>query len=144
MTMLLPSAARSAALSTRPKLAMSTFGADFGERRVLSVARGRLAESEKPRHGERQGAVDGEVLRRVADAKTRRAPDGPGVRRDQTQQDARQGRFAAPIESDQGNDLAPRHVHIDMVEDVARRVAQAQIPCLDQPLAGLGPHLILP
>ena len=76
-------------------------------------------ELDEARDGERDGAIDLEALRHVADDQPRLAPDGSLVGRLETQQHPHQRGLAGTVGADQRQDLALGDVDVDALQDGA-------------------------
>ncbi|PNG62028.1 hypothetical protein SC81_23220, partial [Vibrio vulnificus] len=63
-------------------------------------------QAEEAQYAERQGGVDVEFLRHVADGKPRPSPALADVRLEQAEHAAYQGGLAGAVGADQGDDLA--------------------------------------
>ena len=84
---------------------------------------------EEAARGQRQGRVDGELLRHIAQPQTRRAGDGPAIGAQRADQDTQQGRLAGPVGADDGHDLARRDGQADVLQDVGAVPADTDAPC---------------
>src|SRR5690606_33438844 len=81
-------------------------GANLGQSLDRAGAIDTWYQAQKTQHRQRQGRIHVQLLRHVADAQFRFAPDVAPVRLEQTQHGAHQGRLACAVGADEGDDLA--------------------------------------
>lgn len=100
----------------------------LGDRRP----RGVLAEGEESTDRHRDGRVDVEALRHVADAEPGTLTDLTGVGALDAEQHAHQRRFAGTIGTDKSDDLARLYVEIDAAEKAAARSVEDEAACRNE------------
>ena len=76
-----------------------------------------------------------EALGRVADAQPRAPEDVAARRGDEPEEGAHQGGLAGAVEPDEGDDLPPMHLHVDVIEHLPVPEAHAELPGLDEAVA---------
>ena len=89
-------------------------------------------EPDEARDRERDGAIDLEALRHVADDEARLAQRGALVGRLQAEQHPHQRGLAGAVGADQRQDLAGRDVDIDALQDGAAGAGEPQRAGADQ------------
>ena len=89
-------------------------------------------QRQEPRHRHRQGCVQRQRLRHIADPQSVAPCDPTAAGRNHPQQRFQQGRFAGPVRTDQRHDLARCHGHVDAVQHRQVAVMYVQIMCTDQ------------
>ena len=101
-------------------------GADVGEHALDLLVLGPPPELHEARDVDRDGAVELEALRHVADDETRLAHGLALVRALEPQQHPHQRGLAGPVGADQRHDLARRDIDVDALQDGAARPRQPQ------------------
>ncbi|VFT48114.1 Uncharacterised protein [Pseudomonas aeruginosa] len=90
--------------------------ADLAQRRQRLLAPDPGYQAEEAQYAERQGGVDVEFLRHVADGQPRPSPDLADVRLEQAEHAAYQGGLAGAVGADQGDDLAGLDGQVDIAQ----------------------------
>ncbi len=91
-------------------------GADFLERGQRHRAIHTRHQAQEAQHRERQGRVDMQLLRHVADPQFRLAPDAATVGLQQTEHGAHQCGLASAIGADQGHNLPRLDAQFDVIQ----------------------------
>ncbi len=87
-------------------------GADFTQRCEGTGAVDTGYQAQEAQHRQGQGGVDVQLLRHVADAQLRLAPDLAAIGLEQAEHGAHQGGLAGTVGADQGDDLAAMHLQL--------------------------------
>src|SRR3990167_6935978 len=114
------------------------FRAHFGQRILHIRAADARHQAQKAQHRERQGGIDMQLLRHIADAQFGLAPDAAAVRLEQTEYGAHQGGFASAVGADQGDDFTRFYAELYILQHILPGEGHAHSGEADQGIAHAG------
>src|SRR5690606_5772032 len=84
-------------------------------------------QTQETQHRQRQGGIDVELLRHIADAQLGLAPDLAAIRLEQAQHHPHQSRLAGAVGADQGDDLTTVDLQVRAFQDVLAGEAHVDV-----------------